>query len=121
MVFGRIRTGRGRLVFAGSDKLPPTPGGCATGTLPNKSSLTSRSSHARRTPTGRWLGKPIGYTLQKKEAIIINYELDGKVAVITGGASGIGLACSHTMARSGADVSIWDISDDALSDAAAEL
>ena len=52
---------------------------------------------------------------------MINYELDGKVAVITGGASGIGLACSQTMARSGADVSIWDISDDALSDAAAEL
>jgi len=52
---------------------------------------------------------------------MINYELDGKVAVITGGASGIGLACAHTLARSGADVSIWDISDDALSDAAAEL
>jgi len=26
---------------------------------------------------------------------MINYELDGKVAVITGGASGIGLACAH--------------------------
>ena len=52
---------------------------------------------------------------------MINYELDGKVAVITGGASGIGLACAHTMARSGADVSIWDISDDALKDAASEL
>ena len=45
---------------------------------------------------------------------MINYELDGKVAVITGGASGIGLACAHTMARSGADVSVWDLDQDAL-------
>ena len=45
---------------------------------------------------------------------MINYELDGKVAVITGGASGIGLACAHTMARSGADVSIWDLDKDAV-------
>lgn len=48
---------------------------------------------------------------------MINYELDGKVAVITGGASGIGLACAHTMARSGADVSIWDLDKSALDDA----
>jgi 2-dehydro-3-deoxy-L-rhamnonate dehydrogenase (NAD+) len=32
---------------------------------------------------------------------MINYELDGKVAVVTGGASGIGLACAHALARSG--------------------
>ncbi|HET7822826.1 MAG TPA: SDR family NAD(P)-dependent oxidoreductase, partial [Ornithinibacter sp.] len=48
---------------------------------------------------------------------MINYELHGKVAVITGGASGIGLACAHTMARSGADVSIWDLDQSALDDA----
>ena len=45
---------------------------------------------------------------------MINYDLDGKVAVITGGASGIGLACAHTMARSGADVSIWDLDTEAV-------
>jgi NAD(P)-dependent dehydrogenase (short-subunit alcohol dehydrogenase family) len=45
---------------------------------------------------------------------MINYNLDGKVAVITGGASGIGLACAHAMARSGADVSIWDLDKDAV-------
>ncbi len=52
---------------------------------------------------------------------MINYELDGKVAVITGGASGIGLACAHTMARSGADLSIWDLDQSALVDALSNL
>lgn len=35
---------------------------------------------------------------------MISYELDGKVAVVTGGASGIGTACTHTLAGSEADV-----------------
>jgi NAD(P)-dependent dehydrogenase (short-subunit alcohol dehydrogenase family) len=52
---------------------------------------------------------------------MINYELDGKVAVVTGGASGIGKACAHTLARSGADVSIWDLDQSALDTAAEEL
>jgi NAD(P)-dependent dehydrogenase (short-subunit alcohol dehydrogenase family) len=52
---------------------------------------------------------------------MINYELDGKVAVVTGGASGIGLACGHAMARSGAAVSLWDLRQEALDAAVAEL
>jgi NAD(P)-dependent dehydrogenase (short-subunit alcohol dehydrogenase family) len=52
---------------------------------------------------------------------MINYELDEKVAVITGGASGIGLACAHAMARSGAAVSVWDLNSEQLESAAAEL
>jgi len=52
---------------------------------------------------------------------MINYELDGKVAVITGGASGIGLACAHALARSGAGVCLWDLKGEALETAVAEL
>ena len=52
---------------------------------------------------------------------MIDYELDGKVAVITGGASGLGLACAHAMARSGAAVSVWDLNSEQLESAAAEL
>jgi NAD(P)-dependent dehydrogenase (short-subunit alcohol dehydrogenase family) len=46
-------------------------------------------------------------------------QLAGKVAVVTGGASGIGEACSQTLAREGASVLITDI-DDALGKAVVE-
>ena len=49
------------------------------------------------------------------------YGLGGKVAVITGGASGIGRACAHTLARSGADISIWDLDQGALDLVLSEL
>lgn len=52
---------------------------------------------------------------------MINYELNGKVAIVTGGASGIGKACAHALARSGADVSIWDLDQSALDAALDEL
>jgi 2-dehydro-3-deoxy-L-rhamnonate dehydrogenase (NAD+) len=52
---------------------------------------------------------------------MIDYELGGKVAVVTGGASGIGLACAHALARSGAAVSLFDLSQAHLDDAAAAL
>ena len=45
---------------------------------------------------------------------MINYELDGKVAVVTGAASGIGLACGHALARSGAAVCLWDLNAEPL-------
>ena len=36
-------------------------------------------------------------------------ELSGKVAVVTGGASGIGWACARMLAREGCRVSLWDL------------
>ena len=38
-------------------------------------------------------------------------QVDGKVALVTGGASGIGAACSRTLAREGAKVVVTDIDD----------
>ena len=46
------------------------------------------------------------------------YDLTGRVAVITGGAQGIGLAVARRMAASGAVIAIWD-RDVALAEAAA--
>ena len=37
-------------------------------------------------------------------------ELEGQVAVVTGGASGIGLACARRLAREGCRVALWDLS-----------
>jgi 2-hydroxycyclohexanecarboxyl-CoA dehydrogenase len=39
-------------------------------------------------------------------------ELSGHVAVVTGGASGIGLACARGLAREGCSVALWDVSTD---------
>ena len=36
-------------------------------------------------------------------------QIDGKVAIVTGGASGIGAACAETLARAGASVVMTDI------------
>jgi NAD(P)-dependent dehydrogenase (short-subunit alcohol dehydrogenase family) len=38
-------------------------------------------------------------------------QVDGKIALVTGGASGIGEACVQTLAREGATVVISDIDD----------
>ena len=46
-------------------------------------------------------------------------QVSGKAAIVTGGASGIGEACSETLAREGASVLITDI-DDALGKAVVE-
>src|ERR1700744_3636134 len=47
--------------------------------------------------------------------------LAAKVAIVTGGASGIGLATSQRFARDGAAVAIWDINEAAAQSAATEL
>jgi 3-oxoacyl-[acyl-carrier protein] reductase len=48
-------------------------------------------------------------------------DLDGRVAIVTGGARGIGLATARRMLDSGASVALWDIDQAALAAAAATL
>jgi NAD(P)-dependent dehydrogenase (short-subunit alcohol dehydrogenase family) len=38
-------------------------------------------------------------------------QVDGKVAIVTGGASGIGAACAVTLAGEGAKVVVTDVDD----------
>ena len=47
----------------------------------------------------------------------MNIRLDNKVAMVTGAASGIGLACSKLLAESGAKVALVDINPDGLVEA----
>jgi len=51
----------------------------------------------------------------------INFNFKDKVAVVTGGASGIGFQITKSFLESGAKVSVWDYSDAALNHAKSEL
>ena len=42
------------------------------------------------------------------------YNLSGKVAIVTGGAQGFGLAITEKFIKSGAEVIIWDIDRKAI-------
>src|SRR5438876_12110840 len=50
-----------------------------------------------------------------------DWHFDGKVAIVTGGASGIGFACSVTLARGGARVVIADINEELGSRAVSDI
>jgi D-sorbitol dehydrogenase (acceptor) len=47
--------------------------------------------------------------------------LDGRAVIVTGGASGIGLACAELVAERGADILLVDVDGDRLGSAAARL
>ena len=47
-------------------------------------------------------------------------ELEDHLAVVTGGASGIGLGCARGLAREGCDITLWDVARDVV-DVAAKL
>lgn len=49
------------------------------------------------------------------------YDLDGRIAVVTGGAQGIGLAVAERMLSSGATVVLWDADAALVEDTAARL
>jgi glucose 1-dehydrogenase len=51
----------------------------------------------------------------------VNFGLDGRVIVITGGSQGIGEACARRLVRDGAAVALWDMADSAGEALAAEL
>ena len=48
-------------------------------------------------------------------------DLAGKVAIVTGGARGIGYAISQRLLQSGAKVALWDMDADAMAQAEKEL
>ena len=50
---------------------------------------------------------------------MIDYQLKGKTAIVTGSVSGIGLAVAEMLAASGAAISVWDLKQEAV-DATAE-
>jgi len=49
------------------------------------------------------------------------YDFEGRAAIVTGGARGIGHACAERLLRSGASVSLWDKDKDALAAAVETL
>ena len=50
-----------------------------------------------------------------------NIDLNGRTAIVTGGAKGIGYAIAERFLRSGASVTVWDIDQARLADAAKKL
>ena len=50
-----------------------------------------------------------------------SYDFDGQVAIVTGGAQGIGLAVARRLHASGATVALWDLDGELAAQSAADL
>jgi NAD(P)-dependent dehydrogenase (short-subunit alcohol dehydrogenase family) len=71
-------------------------------------------------PAARWLSDfpPIGFDCRggpkricERDVAMGPGQVEGKVALVTGGARGIGAACARTLAREGARIALSDIND----------
>lgn len=52
---------------------------------------------------------------------MIDYQLQGKTAIVTGGVSGIGLAVAEMLAASGARIAVWDLKQEAVDATVSDL
>ena len=52
--------------------------------------------------------------------MVYENRFQGRTAIVTGGASGIGLSVAARLAREGAEVSLWELKQEALARAKAE-
>ena len=52
---------------------------------------------------------------------MINFDLKDRVAIVTGGAQGFGLAITERFITSGASVVIWDIDEEAIKTATKKI
>src|ERR1700709_849283 len=52
---------------------------------------------------------------------VVRLDLAGRTAIVTGGASGIGLACARRLSEAGADVTVLDLNAESAIAVAAEI
>src|SRR5260370_41140578 len=72
-------------------------------------------------PSGTSSTRNRNTTRSKREELVMNISFENKVALVTGAASGLGLATAKAFAESGASVVLADWNDKAVHSATKEL